>query len=164
LTPSEFAGIGALNVADDAGFVDIFVDEADVGSRCFICFWPRIRMSVSGPGDFAPLLRGIVFILADGDAVIGAARPRCDAARYRAWIISRHQRFSGMTNRTRWTKHLTCPSCEKSGVAKLSQAGVFAFSRGETTTSIDDTPDGFTYSRRGSDITFACGSCRVRID
>jgi hypothetical protein len=93
LIPSEVCRDRRAQRSDDAGFVDIFVGEADVGSRCFICFWPRIRMSVSGPGDFAPLLRGIVFILADGDAVIGAPRPRRDAARPWAWIISRHQRF-----------------------------------------------------------------------
>jgi hypothetical protein len=66
-----------------------------------------------------------------------------------------------MEARKRWIESLDCPGCEKTGYAKLSQAGSFAFVRGETVVSIDDTSQGFRYSRRGNDITFACDSCKV---
>ena len=66
------AGVSILCIADDAGFVDIFAGEADVGGG-------RFRKAVLNRNgfsalairsDFAPLLRTIIFI---SEAALGAS-------------------------------------------------------------------------------------------
>ena len=65
-------------------------------------------------------------------------------------------------NRDRWTEKLKCPKCGKVGEARLSQADINAFLRGDNKTSLDFLSEGFSSVGEGMAVTFEYKDCQVR--
>jgi len=66
---TDHAGIGFFGIADDAGFVDFFAGEANVGGCSSVPDWNGGVSSTIGADNFAPFLRRVIFI---GHATLGA--------------------------------------------------------------------------------------------
>lgn len=70
-----------------------------------------------------------------------------------------------MTARDRFTANLVCPTCKRTGVAKVSQEDGWSFSNGDTSTRVDELPSGFEAARHGHGhsgrLDILCASCRV---
>jgi hypothetical protein len=64
---------GLLGVADDAGFVDVFAGEADIGGGWLRVLLGNARKIVAQARNLAPLLRRVVLV---GVPEIGYCRPR----------------------------------------------------------------------------------------
>jgi hypothetical protein len=65
-------------------------------------------------------------------------------------------------SRDKWTEKLKCPKCGKVGEARLSQAELYAFLRGDNKTSLDFLSEGFSSVGEGMAIAFICTDCQVR--
>jgi hypothetical protein len=55
-----------------------------------------------------------------------------------------------------WTEKLKCPKCGKVGEARLSQAELYAFLRGDNKTSLDFLSEGFSSVGEGMAVAFNC--------
>jgi hypothetical protein len=58
----------------------------------------------------------------------------------------------------RWTEHLRCPTCDRTGTAALSQGD------DDDIPSAESIPDGFEVIRTKYGIDFICASCRIRVE
>ncbi|MGI0528013.1 hypothetical protein [Rhizobium giardinii] len=80
--------IGLPGIADDPGFVDVFVRQADVGNSGKIPFW-KFALVPARFGNLATLLRGVVFVgePPNDSGFVLIAIPLSNATRFRPLVV-----------------------------------------------------------------------------